>query len=424
MVGVYNAALAPLRLVAAAWAFRHARGPRAEEWGERMARRLPALGRPGGVWIHGASVGEARIVRALARGLRERRPDLPLSVSAVSPTGRQQLPRAPDVDAAFFLPLDFAGFPTRILRAVAPGVLTLVETELWPNLLREAARLAIPVVLVNARLSASRMRWYRRLSALYAPLLRGVSRVGARSTEDAERFRELGVPPQATCVTGNIKYDLPAPAGTRALARRELAIAEERSVLVAGSTRPGEEQVLIESWRRLSAVRPGLLLVLAPRHPARFDEVERLIASAGLQPTRWSRRATPGDGRADALLLDELGVLERAYLAADVAFVGGTLVPVGGHNLLEPAAAGVPVLFGPHTSNVEDTATELLGAGAALRVRSAEEIASAVATLVREPARARAMGDAARRVVEANRGALDRTIEIVLAARRTPPGLT
>jgi len=428
MVGVYNAVLAPLRLAAAAWALRHARGPRAEEWRERMARRLPSVERPGGVWVHGASVGEVRIVTALARGLRKLRPDLPLVVSAVSPTGRAQLPGAPDVDAAFFLPLDFSGMPTRVLRAVAPRVLTLVETELWPNLLREADRLAVPVVLVNARLSAAGMRWYRRLSGLYGPLLARVARVGARSSADADRFRELGVPSAAICVTGNVKYDLPLPGGDRARARRELAIAGERPVLVAGSTRPGEERILVESWRRLRADLPELLLVLAPRHPERFDEVERLLAGAGLRLARWSRPATVDEPPAEALLVDELGVLGRAYLAADVAFVGGTLVPVGGHNVLEPAAAGVPVLFGPYTSNVDDAAAELLAERGAERVTNAEELASAVAALVRNPERAGAMGDAARHVVEANRGALDRTIEIVLAAReaglgRTPQGL-
>ncbi len=181
MMGAYNVALAPLRLAAAAWALCHARGPRADEWRERMAERLPAVRRPGGVWIHGASVGEARIVTGIARGLRAARADLPIAVSAVSPTGRAQLPEAPIVDAAFFLPLDFAGLPTRVLRAVAPRVLTLVETELWPNLLREADRLAVAVVLVNARLSPDRMRWYRRLSRLYTPLLSRVAGVGARS---------------------------------------------------------------------------------------------------------------------------------------------------------------------------------------------------------------------------------------------------
>jgi 3-deoxy-D-manno-octulosonic-acid transferase len=417
MVGVYNAALAPLRLAAAVWALRHARGPRAAEWRERLARQVPRISRPGGVWIHGASLGEARIVGALARALRRRTPDLPLAVSAVSPAGRAQLPAAPDVDAAFFLPLDFAGLPTRVLRAVAPGVLTLVETELWPNLLREAHAMRVPVVLANARLSPARMRWYRRLSALYAPLLRDVARVGARSTADAERLGELGVPAHAISVTGNVKYDLPPPAGDRPHARRELGIAADRPVWVCGSTRPGEEQVLVDAWLALRREMPGLVLVLAPRHAERFDEVERLIEKAGFDPVRWSHRSPERATPPEILLVDRLGVLGRAYLAADVAFVGGTLAQIGGHNVLEPAAAGVPVLFGPHTSNVEDEAADLLAAHGARRVLGAEDLAREVAELLREPARARAMGQAARGVVEAHRGALERTIDIVLEAR-------
>jgi 3-deoxy-D-manno-octulosonic-acid transferase len=370
------------------------------------------------VWIHGASLGEARIVSALARALRGRRPELPLAVSAVSPTGRAQLPGAPDVDAAFFLPLDFAGLPTRILRAVAPGVLTLVETELWPNLLREAQARRVPVVLVNARLSAARMRWYRRLSGLYAPILRGVARVGARTAPDAERLAELGVPAKALSVTGNVKYDLPPPTGDRLSSRRELGVAADRPLWIAGSTRPGEERLILDAWLARRAETPDLLLVLAPRHAERFDEVERLVREAGIDPLRLSRGA--GTRSADLLLIDRLGALGRAYLAADVAFVGGTLVDLGGHNLLEPAAAAVPVLFGPYTSNVQEEATELLAAGAAIRVRDAQELGRAVVGLVRDRERARAMGELGRRVVVAHRGALDRTIDLVLDARGAP----
>jgi len=415
MMGVYNAALAPLRLAAAAWAFRHSRGPRAEEWRERLARRLPDMRRHGGIWVHGASVGEARIVSAIARGLRALREDLPIAVSAVSPTGRAQLPAAPAVDAAFFLPLDFAGLPTRVLGAVAPRVLTLVETELWPNLLREANRSAVSVLLVNARLSPGRMRWYRRLSRLYAPLLEGVAGVGARSEADAARFCELGVPPTSIRVTGNVKYDLPVPATDRSAARHELGIPADRPVLVAGSTRAGEETILLGGWRRARPIVPDLLLVLAPRHPERFGDVERMLGASGVRAKRWSARdASPGP-RTEVLLLDTLGMLGTAYVAGDVAFVGGTLVPIGGHNLLEPAAAGLPVLFGPHTENVDDSAAELLGARGAVRVLGAEDLAATVVRLVTDSSVAREMGRAAQRVVETNRGALGRTIDLVLA---------
>jgi len=412
MLRVYNTLLLPLRPLAGLWFLRHHASPqRGVEAGERMARRLPAA-RPGGFWIHGASVGEARIVASLARALREREPGRALAVSAYTRTGRAQLPEPPVADAAFFLPLDFPGFPGRVLRALKPALLVIVETELWPNLLDEAHRSNTAVALVNARLAPERMKRYRRVAGLYRPLLERLARVGAQSDDDAERFLDLGVPRSAVRVTGNVKYDLPVPEVDEPALRRDLGLEAGRPVLVAGSTGPGEEAPVLDAFTALRAEHPRLFLILAPRHPERADEVERLARSRGLRPHRISRGPLAPD-TADLLLIDEMGRLGSLYKLGAAAFVGGSLVPIGGHNVLEPAALGVPVLFGPHTQHFAEPAEALLQAGGARRVRDAAALAREVAVLLRDDeARARAARGATR-VVERNRGALDRTVDLV-----------
>jgi len=412
MLPLYNTALLPLRLGLAVWAALtpHDAAKRLE-WSERRARRLPTLA-SGGAWIHGASMGEALIARGVAKELRSRRPGLPLAVSAYTTTGREQLPAPPAVDAAFFMPLDFPGLPSRLLEAVKPAALALVETELWPNLLHEAYTANVPVVVINGRISPRRMSRYRRLGRLYRPLLERVTALGAQSEADAERLRELGARDEALQITGNVKYDLPVPDSDPAALRNRLQLAAERPVFVAGSTAPDEEQALLEAFELVRRDHPRLLLVLAPRHVTRSDEVARLIDARGLSLVRFSTGEPPG--AADVLLLDTLGDLNSVYPLARVAFVGGSLVPVGGHNVLEPAAVGVPVLFGPHTEHFRELVDALVQAGGGARVSDAPGLAETLGRMLSDERSSREMGERGRRLVEANRGALERSVSLLL----------
>jgi 3-deoxy-D-manno-octulosonic-acid transferase len=369
-----------------------------------MARRLPLVA-PGGVWIHGSSVGEARIVAALARSLRGRDGALPLAASAFTRTGRAQLPAPPAVDAAFFLPLDFAGLPDRVLAAVRPRLLTIVETELWPNLIDAARCSGVAVALVNGRLSAERMARYRRLSGLYGPLVSGLVRVGAQSGDDAARFAELGVADADLVVTGNVKFDLAAPEVDEAALRAELGLAADRPVF--------EDPLVLDAFRAARAEHADLFLVLAPRHPERCEAVAREIADRDLRAERHSALAGPLAGETDVLLVDTLGQLGRLYKLGAVAFVGGSLVPVGGHNVLEPAAVGTPVIFGPHTEHFAEPSLALERAGGGLRVGDSAALARAVIDLVRDGGLRRHTAEAAAQVVARNRGAMERSIDLI-----------
>ena len=401
-----------------AWDVRRA-PERAREWAERLGRTLPHPSR-GGVWIHGASLGEARLAASLAGSLRAARHGVPVSVSSVTRTGRAALPSPPAVEAAFFAPLDVRRGVRRVVRAVAPSVLVLIETELWPGLLREAAAAGTRLALVNARLAPERMARYRRLAPLYRPLLRSLDRIGAGSPEDAARFLELGARPEAIAVTGNLKYDLPVPAVDRTALRRRFALAPARPVLVAGSTGEGEDAPVLDAFLRTRTHHPDAFLVLAPRHPERAPKALSLAKARGLRAHALSSGSDGAAGAADVLVVDGVGELARLYALGSVAFVGGSLVPVGGHNVLEPAAAGVPVLFGPHTAHVAEPAETLLRAGAARRVNDAAALGETWSTLLLDEAARRAMSEAAHRVLADNRGALARTTALVGALLGTP----
>ncbi len=411
MLSLYNTLLIAPRPIAAVWELlsRHS-STRCQEAGERMAKRLPQID-AGAIWIHGSSVGEARIVASVAEAIRGALPDFPLAASAFTRTGRAQLPRPPLIDAAFFSPFDFPGLPARLFGKLRPAMLVIVETELWPNLISEAHHAGIPVVIVNGRLSPKRIGRYRRLSGLYGPLLETLAAIGAQSEHDAVRFAELGAPEGTIEVTGNLKYDLPAPAAGKEELSERHGIAGDLPVLVAGSTGPGEDELVLEAFEIARAAEPRLLLILAPRHPERADEVERLTGERGMKVSRLSKGRT--DSALDVLLVDVVGHLGELYQLGTAAFVGGSLVPVGGHNMLEPAAVGVPVLFGPHTENFAEPAAELERSGGARRVKDAGELGRAVAALLRDEDERARMSHSAQQVISQNRGAMDRTIAIL-----------
>jgi 3-deoxy-D-manno-octulosonic-acid transferase len=371
---------------------------------------------PQGVWLHAVSVGEVQACAPLVRALAERHPDLPLTVTTFTPTGAQRARTLFGSRAQVrYVPFDLPGAVRRFFARVQPRLAVIFETELWPNLYRECARRRVPLVLASARLSARSVSRYARVGTLFRDTLARTALIAAQGAGDAERFRALGADPASTHITGNLKFDFELPSGTvergQALRRRYAA---NRPLWVAGSTRPGEEPIVIAAQRQLRTQQPQALLVLAPRHPQRFPEVATALTQAGVS---FRRRSQPEDAVADAscevLLLDALGELLDFYAAADVAFVGGSLVPLGGHNLLEPAALGVPILTGPHYANSEAVARLLLTDGAAEVVRDPQELATRAAALLADPAARARMGAVGRAVVDSNRGALLKLLALI-----------
>jgi len=383
-------------------------------FGERFGFGAPAA--PHGVWIHAVSVGEVQACAPLVGVLRQRYPDLPLTVTALTPTGAARA-RALFGNAAQvrYVPFDLPGAVRRFFARVQPRLAVIVETELWPNLYRECGRRRVPLVLASARVSARSLGRYRRLGALFRDTLSQAAVVAAQGTGDAERFRALGADPASTHVTGNLKFDFELPPRTvERGARLREQYAPARALWVAGSTHGGgEEQALLEAQRRVRAAHPEALLVLAPRHPQRFAEVAALLHQAGVSFVRRSQGAASAAQQCEVLLLDSLGELLDFYAAADVAFVGGSLVPVGGHNLLEPAALGVPILTGPNNSNSEEIARLLIARGAAEVVHDAAQLGARAAALLANPEARVRIGAQARASVDSNRGALAKLLGLI-----------
>jgi 3-deoxy-D-manno-octulosonic-acid transferase len=377
----------------------------------------------GGVWVHAVSVGEVQVAAILIQALRERQHTLEVTLTCATPTGRARA-RAllPGVEVRY-APYDLPGCIRRCLARLRPRLLILIETELWPNLLHEAASAGIPILIASARISARSSRLYRRFPSLMHDALEQNVWVGAQTAADLERFAAMGVMPQRLTLVGNIKFDriLPADIHERG-AQWRAYYAGGRPVWVAGSTHPEEEAIMLEAHRQLRSSQPRALLILAPRHPARFTAAAAAIAAKGFQ---YARRSGAGsEGPPDVLLLDSIGELLEFYAAADVAFVGGSLVPVGGHNLLEPAALGVPVISGPEQLNSPDVARVLAEQGGLITVRDADELAAALSSLIGDPDKRARKGDAARMAMDAHRGALAKLLRLtqtLLGTRRPPP---
>ncbi len=390
-------------------------------WGERFGAWGPVPS--GGVWVHGASVGEVRAATPLVAALKDR--GLPLVLTTTSPSGRDAAaalvgPRG----AARLLPLDLAPLVARALGRARPRALVIVETELWPALLRGAAGAGVPALLANGRISDRAFPRYRRLARWLGPLLGSLRAIQAQSGLDAERFLALGAPRSRVTVGGNVKFDVPAPdpgdPEVRALGRTR---AGGWRVVVAGSTHPGEEAAVLEAAAALEGQGHRIGLVLAPRHLERLAEVEAVARRFGRPPARWSSLGEPREaglleafGARRTVLVDRYGVLGRLYGGAEGAFVGGSLAPVGGHSLLEPLAWGVGVTFGPHMENAREIRDEVLARGLGTEVADAPGLARAWGETLAGPARAEAVASGARALFAANRGAVARALAALAEA--------
>jgi 3-deoxy-D-manno-octulosonic-acid transferase len=372
------------------------------------------------IWLHAVSLGEMSAAAPLARALRLRFPDMALVVTTATPAGRARAAALFEGDADIrFLPYDTPGAVRRFLARTRPRAAIIMETELWPNLLRECERSGIPVLLANARLSLRSVSRYRRFGGLFAGVFSKNLVVAAQSAEDAERFKSIGAAAEQTLVVGNVKFDVGVDAGIAQAGRAlRVALAGARPVWIAGSTHAGEEEQLLDAHSSLLTSTPNAVLLLVPRHKDRFAAVAELLARRGVRFARRSRMASgeeaprlPDD--TPVLLVDTVGELATLYAAADAAFVGGSLAAVGGHNLLEPAALGLPVLTGPSYFNGKEIAQLLLARGAALEVQSAQDLAATLQRLLAAPQLREQIGTIGKEIIAANRGSVARLLALI-----------
>jgi 3-deoxy-D-manno-octulosonic-acid transferase len=393
--------------------------------GARLGRVPDSLRQPtrGALWVHAVSVGEALAVAPLLKELRARFPGRKILVSTTTRTGQELAAKRLEADGTFYFPLDFAFACRRVLKAVRPAAVIVAETEIWPNFLREARRAGVRVVFVNGRISDRSFRGYRLWRFFLRRTLRDADFFLMQSPEDARRVRELGARPARVAIGGNLKFDLPEPERPAFLSELEHA-AQGAPIVVAGSTMKGEEEKLLDALHVSREVKgPRAVLVLAPRHPERFEAVAQMLDARGLRLVRRSQWRTDGH-RPDVVLLDTLGELAGAYAAATVSFVGGSLVSHGGHNPIEPALWAKPVLFGPSMENFRSIAQALVEARGAFQVRSPQALGILLAALLNDPEACQRAGAAARAVVERERGAAARCAERVAALLLPREGAT
>ena len=389
---------------------------------ERLAlmQRPPAPTAQARVWIHAVSVGETLAIAPLIEQVLARVPDRRVLITSTTPTGAAQVQRlfGDRVDHAW-VPFDTPGAVNRFLEHWQPAMVALVETEIWPNIILLSRRRGLPVLLLNARLSRRSARGYGRLLPLAQPVLQAISHIASQQRADARRFRALGVAPGHISVVGSVKFDLDIVGLmqqrdqlAQQLRLTEAGLKQGRPVWLAASTHEGEDEQVLAAFQRLRESEPQALLMLAPRHPERCAAVARVVASMGLSQQRRSEQRHVADDT-DVLLIDTLGELSAMVGLADVVFVGGSLVPHGGHNPLEAAAFGVPVLTGPGVTNFAVIYRAMVRANGALMVADAEALAEAVVTLLKNDAQRAAIGAAGRHYLEANQGALERQYTLI-----------
>ncbi len=394
-------------------------GPFAVALTERLARYPQAftakLHGKHPIWLHTVSVGEAVVGSILVSKLRMRRPGLPLVVSTVTPTGRRVAEeRIPHAEAYLYFPLDFPKPVNRALAAIAPRLVLLTEGEIWPNFVEACHRRTVPVLLVNGRVSRRSFHRYKIVKPMFRRVLERIALFCMQGTVDADRIVALGADPERVVVTGNMKYDdetphVEFPAQLATVAR----LMDGRPVWVAGSTHRGEERLILDAFREVQKAAPESVLVLVPRHPERVPEVETLVQDAGLSCVRRSQLSEGTPGLPPVIVVDTMGELGHLYGCATVVFVGGSLVPVGGHNILEPARYRRPILFGPYMDNFGEIAEAFMREGAPHQVRDTRELVERVVALFRDPGAASRMGESAHRVLTRNQGAAERTVALI-----------
>jgi 3-deoxy-D-manno-octulosonic-acid transferase len=383
-----------------------------------------AAGSPGAVWVHAVSVGEVLAAIPMVKGLKRRFPNHAIFVSTTTVTGRRLArQRLTSADGIFYFPLDWIVPVRRALRAIRPAMIVIMETEIWPNFLRESRRLGIPVVFASARVSersfAQFTRWKFLIGEFYKCTLDDAQLFLAQTKDDAARLTEMGAPDGRVEVTGNLKYDSEPPAASPFASWLDAQVrAQERwPVLVAGSVVAEEEQAVLEAYDVVQRQWRRALLVLAPRKPDRFDAAAEIVAEAGWKAVRRSRLDTsaPLDENADVLLLDTIGELAALYSLADAVFVGGSLVRAGGHNILEPAWFGRPPVFGPSMENFRDMADQFLSARAGIQISSGTQLGKTWVQLIEDTPTRERMGESARELSERNRGATARSLDRIAA---------
>ena len=378
------------------------------------------------IWIHAVSVGEVLTARPLIAELRRRYPRLKLFLSTTTMTGQRLAKRdLRDIDGVFYFPFDWTFTVRRTLNLVKPRLFVMVETEIWPNLLRECRRRGVKTVVVNGRISYRSFPRYRIVRPFFRRVLADIDHFCVQGEETARRLLELGADSARVTITGSLKFDsldLSAfestqgrPGSGPARVLRFFRMSPNRPVIVAGSTLRGEEEAVIRAFNRVRTAGNSAMLVIAARHPERFAEVERLCRDEGLSTVRRTELPIDAEPRADAVILDTIGELAQLYQVATAVFVGGSLVAAGGHNILEPAAFGKPIVFGPHMENFAEIADTFLRNGAAVQVRSERDLETEMVALMSDPVRRARLGAAARALVDANRGAKDRTVQAIAA---------
>jgi 3-deoxy-D-manno-octulosonic-acid transferase len=371
------------------------------------------------IWIHAVSVGEVLAARALLPDLRERYPRLRIFLSTTTMTGQQIAAKNLQyVDQVFYFPFDLGFVVQRTLRLVRPRLFVMMETEIWPNLLRLCAERGIKTVMVNGRISSRSYPRYRLIRPFFRRVLADIDRFCMQSDESARRVIDLGADPRKVTVTGSLKFDslqIPTPVAhgkPRERVLRYFRLPPNRVVLVFGSTVKGEESAVLKAFARVKLTVPSALAIIAPRQPDRFVEVERMAREAGFATVRRSNLPIDAEPKADVVVLDTLGELAQVYQLATAVFVGGSLVDHGGHNILEPAAFGKPIVFGPHMHNFAEIADTFVTKLAGIQVQSDHDLEDAMLSLVTDPVRRARLGAAARALVEANRGAKDKTLAV------------
>ncbi len=359
------------------------------------------------IWVHAVSVGEVMAAHPLIRELKKKYPDRKLILSTVTVTGNfTARRRVPEADAVFYFPFDYPCVVRRVIRGINPEVVLVAETELWPNFFRELKRAGIPSAVINGRISPRSYKNYLKFRLFFRTVFDNVNFFCMQSEADAVRIKDIGADPERVTVTGNLKFDQKMPSKQSV----PIVIPRGRKVITAGSTHRGEETVILEIFTRLRMQFPDLLLIIAPRHPERFDEVEGLINEAGYECQR--RTQIKGEVK-DILLLDTIGELRSFYSVCDIAFVGGSLVKIGGHNLLEPAAMKKPVIFSRYMFNFKEISEALMSAGGGIMVKDKAELYDQLANLLKDKDLSDRIGERAYSVIEMNSGAAKKTIDII-----------